>query len=59
MGLVMKSGVIHDRVMRRNKKDHRNENAEMRNGKEKRETAGTVLEIHVYYFLLIPRQRNY
>lgn len=43
MGLVMKSGVIRDCIMRRNKKDHRNENAENAQWKEEREIAGTVL----------------
>lgn len=47
----MESGVVRDRgIMRRDKKDHRNGNAEMR--KEKRGTTGTVQEIRVCYFLL-------
>lgn len=35
MGLVMESGVIRDRsIMRHDKKDHRNGNAEMRKAKK-------------------------
>lgn len=50
MGLVMKSGVICDRIMRRNKKDHRNENAE--NAQRKTKNSRNCSGKYMYYFLL-------